>query len=231
MDDVMTTDQIGRLVRDGAAEVERVGAALTAANAVYAGGTDRYFYSTDEGHAASFAEQLPALERAEEAAIQATAAADRNARAVLKQLTGVARAAAQSGAGLTPAERADAAARLPFVEQDAARARPADLAAQLRLALTTGDRAGLFVLSRAVRARLEEDRPGDRSDPAAASELRALAGEAGDRLRGADLDPLERQATALLVRASEVGGAARRRRRQADTERRMAEDGLVPIPR
>ena len=212
--DVMTTDQMARLLRDELGAVETAGEAHAREEARW----HRTGLRTDvggprgEGRAAIIAAERaahqPEREAAAAAAATAARAADANARAVLRQL-GPERAA------LPAAMRGAAAELAPLIEADAARLPLPQLAQEFRAAVTSNDAPAMWVWSRAVAPRIAARPAGVEhpNDAAARAELQRLTSQVKDRLRDSSLDGIRAQADRVLERAGAVRAAAAKGRR------------------
>ncbi len=216
--DLMTLPDMNRLSIADTDRLRRGEAALNAARQSHRLATDRYRFSTDEGHAGAVAEHAPSLVAAEREAAAVAQSVELNARAILRQ-TG------HSQVTLTPEEYASAAAQASFVEQDATRLSLAELRDRVRHAVATSDRPAMFLLNRGVRERLragEGDRLPGRGDETASNELPRLLAVIQERLRDRRLDGARAEATELLTRAQRLRLSASQRRDQAEAEAAIA---------
>jgi hypothetical protein len=214
------------------AQLDEAATSLQAAQRDYETLTDRYRYSTDAGHAASFAEHIPSLEQAEQDAGRAAGVVYRNAQAVRERLN-------HELPVLSPEEEASAAAKATFAREDAERLPLPELAARVEHAVLRGDRAAMFTYARYGRMRLARGGGGDGAGEGATwptdtgpdrERLARVIREAESRLRPGDLAGVETRALGVVSKASNLQGVAGKRTRE-HAAAAMVPQGAVRWPR
>lgn len=213
-------EQVTGELSDLAQSLEQAQSALTTAEKRYARDTDRYYYSTDEAHQASFAEHLPALAKTEAQVEQAASLAAHRARQIMQL-------AANEYPLLTDDEQGVASAKAPFVKEDCESLPYAELLNRVRHAALMGDRPSMWLYARYGKQRLAQGRygsaAGDNSlDDDAADGPEAHADERAelvrtfadieDSLRPGKLKELRKSALDTLTQANTLQSAAGKRR-------------------
>jgi len=139
--DILTIDAITQLL---AADTDRLASAerdLLAAQTRYERATNRFTFSTDEGHQGALIEHEPILAEAEAKAMGIAAAAERNSRRVLAQTQ-------RTEPRLSPEEWQAAESRRQFVAEDAERMRLPAVRDAVAHAIATGDRPAMALWAR-----------------------------------------------------------------------------------
>lgn len=208
--DVMTVTQMTSMLRDDGTRVRGAQRALEAAEGLYARATDRFYYSTDEAHQASFKEHAGPLAKAEDSATGVASAAEANARAVLAQIPG-------DTITLDAAGMAEAATRQALLAHDAANLPLDRLMTDVRAAIAHDDKPAMFLYAKLVSQRLAEPQARDAQErqQSAVSSLRNMVWQINDALRDRSFDALRQQALDAIGEASTLRSRASKRERKA----------------
>lgn len=201
--------------------------ALEAAQRHYAQQTHRAYVTSDEAHEIAKRDCLPPLREAEEHAARVAAAAERNARGILKAI-------GHDRIWIDPNESTVAAQRLPIFQQIVETSALPALRDELRAAIIAEDRPTLYVLATLIPGRLAEaPGPFDAGKPEIAEargELRGMLAQVRQTLRDKSLDATRARAGEVLERAARVSLAAETRKRQAALDADLASGRRVAWP-
>ena len=208
--------------------------AIAAAEHDLARGLEHYRDKTVRaGHASAEAREvaerdhMPAYRQVEQALVQVSDQAARNARQVVK-------AAATARLRLAPGDEAVAAQRLPLFQQLAATASLEQLADELRAAVVTEDRPAMYALAMTLPARLDvAPGPLDAGKPElqeAREELRAMLAQVRGTLRDTSFDAARDRAHKVLDKAATARLADEARRREATQAADIASGRKVAWP-
>lgn len=162
----------------------------------------------EEIRAAMFTQARPKMEAAEERAAAVSGAPRRNAFAIRSQLGGD-RIAVPEGAQVEVNER------LPLVAHKAATLPLAELVADVRAAIATGDAAGMYLYARTATARttVPEGVTDQPREAAARVALARMLDQIRVQLRDTSLDDLRAQIDGVLEQSHDLESAARWRQK------------------
>ena len=189
----------------------RLAASLTTAQRSYETATDRRYYSTEEAHAASFAEHLPAVQAVEAEVARGAGGIRARAREAIALTE-------RQQPTLTDAEQAAAAMRREFVREDAETLPLDQLLERIQGVMLLDDRPGMYLYGRYARMRLGrgegDGAPLDNRQGNAKGAIAAAVAEIDKRLRGGEVRAVYERALALLGKAGDLEAKAEKRERE-----------------
>lgn len=222
-----TLSQISETMRTDLDGVRDAQDALEAAQRTYATLTDRTRHSSDEAHEVALRDYLPPLREAEEHAARVAAAAERNARGILKAI-------GHDRIWIDPNESTVAAQREPLIRQIVETSALPALADELRAAVIGEDRPTLYVFATLIPARLAAaPAPREAGQPEideARGELRGMLAQVRQTLRDKSFDATRARAGEVIAKARTVSLAAATRKQRAEEAARFARGEKVAWP-
>lgn len=222
-DEVLTKDDIDRLLRQDADRVERAQRDLSTARSTFQRLTTG---GSAEMEAAAIAEYEPALRARERDVIATVDSVERNTRQAISALD------AGRQPVLSAEELSAASAAREFVKEDCATLPPAQLRDRMRAAVLAGDRSAMYLWQRYGGLR-ELTATGAPGEEAAIREIRTLLAAMRQQLQDTRFDGPLGDARELLGRAVDLRTNAGRRQSQAEAEAavtRILGGPGVPIP-
>jgi len=222
-----TLSQISETMRTDLTGMRDAQDALETAQRHYATTTHRAYATSDAAHEVALVDHLPPLREAEEHAAQVAAAAERNARDIL-------RAIGHDRIWIDPNESAVAAQREPLIRQLVETSPLPALRDELRAAIIGEDRPTLYVYASYLPGRLAAaPGPLDAGKPElqeARDEIRAMLGQIRGTLRDKSLDATRERAAEVIGKATRTGLAAAARKQQAAQAADLASGRVVAWP-
>lgn len=208
---------------DGSTKLEKAAGSLSQAQTSYNNMTNRYIYTSDEAHQIALRDHLPALEAAENEAINLAS----GLTAYIRQILEVTRSDSPT---LTDAEMAVAASKQVFVKEDCTELPYEALVSRVQQAITRGDRPAMYLYHRYGKMRLGiASELGSLPDEKAKSTLRDLISGIEKKLTTGKAKEVNDLAMKTLTKANTVASTARKRR-AASQVYSFQKPGEVPWP-
>ncbi len=222
--DVLTPAEMERKLYFTATKVSNALDDLSKAETAYLSNTHRSRYLSDEAHALSLRDELPALEDAELEAVAVAREARSAAVAIRSQV------ASTEIPTLSPGDMAQAGRIQGLIELDASRLALTQLIVEAKAALASGDGPRCYVWHRALGARLANPSTLDKLNADATAQLRTARLQMADKLRDKSGGPARDRANLLLDKAFALEARAARRGREVAQAKQMKVEGRVPFP-
>jgi len=222
--DVLTPAEMERRLYFTATRVSNALDDLSKAEKAYLSNTHRSRYLSDEAHALSLRDELPALESAELEAVAVAREARSNAVAIRSQL------ATTEIPTLSPGDMAQAGHIATLIETDAARLALSQLVVEVKAALASGDKPRLYCWHRALAARLANPSTLDRLASDMTSQLNTARFQMAEKLRDRSGEPLRDRANILIDKAHTLIERGSLRSREVAQAKQFQAEGRVPFP-
>jgi hypothetical protein len=222
--DVLTHAELERKLYFDATRVSNAADDLSKAEKAYLSNTHRSRFLSDDSHALSLRDELPALEDAEREAFAVARAARDAAIAIRSQL------ASTEIPTLTRADMEAAGHIQGLIETDAARMALRQLIVEVKAAIASGEKARMYVWHRALGARLGSPSVLDRLDSDATAQLSTARRQIAEKLRDRSGSATRDRANLLLDKSFALESHASRRSREVAQAKQSQAEGRVPFP-